>query len=89
MPRSLTFMIVLPRGESMLKDQVVHCDTVISNKKHVSDLQPWCCHRAPKTLGISCGQSLKHLFCGVNEVTLGKPLDNPKGGAWLPGEPTI
>ena len=41
--------------------------------------------RVPKSLGTSCAESNKGVFCYVNELT-GKA---PKGGSWLPGEPTL
>lgn len=45
------------------------CDTVINNKKYYSS-HFW--PTAPKTLGISCDDRDKGVFCYVNEVTFRK-----------------
>ena len=43
---------------------------------------------SPITLGISCDEGDEGIFCYVNEVTFGKPIDNLNGG-WLPEESTL
>lgn len=41
-------------------------------------------HRARKTLGISCVESLRGVFCYVNEGF----WKTPKDGVWSPGKST-
>ena len=54
------------------------CDIVIYNKQFTFGLCPLSRHRTTKTLGISCLESDKGVFCYVNEVTFGKFL-GPQG----------
>lgn len=37
----------------------------------------------PKTLGISYDKGTKDVFCYVNEMAFGKPLDNLRMGGWF------
>ena len=53
----------------------------ICNMKYIFDLHPHVWHRVPKTLGVSCAERDKGVFCCVNEVTF-RPA--PKNGGWLP-----
>ena len=50
-------------------------------KKH-TDLHPHFGRRARKTFGISCDESIKGVFCYINEVTAWG-----SGGDWLPAKP--
>ena len=70
----------------MLHDSVYICDIVTYNKKYTFGLPPHFCHRAPKTLGISCEERDKGVFRYVIEVTFEKQL---KDGGWLLGAQTM
>jgi len=46
---------------------------VIYNKELILGLHLHSWHRAPRTLGITCQENWKAVFCYVNEMTFGKP----------------
>ena len=49
------------------------------SRKHIFDL-PCSWQRAPPTLEIFCSESLRGIFCYVNEVAFGLHLKNTGGG---------
>ena len=61
------------------------CDIVIYNKKYIFGLHRICGTELLKPLEFLRVENNKDVFCYVNEVTCGPPLND---GGWLPGKPT-
>lgn len=60
----------------MFEDQGVDCDIMICNKEYVFGLVPGSGPKLLKPLEFPVMRTAKVFFCYVNEITLGKSLDN-------------